>query len=90
MSCAVFTGFGIFLYLYPQANKWFLSVCFTFAVMSLLTGSYLAWKEQYDQLSRLTQLPKLLIDVRDVFVLPGRRSDVSCLFQYTTILQSRQ
>jgi hypothetical protein len=57
-------------------------LCYTFVIFSCLLfmlGAYLAWSAEHKKVLDLTQLPKLSVEIMEVFIIPSARSDVFVL-----------
>ncbi|MDW5266140.1 MULTISPECIES: hypothetical protein [Acidobacteriaceae] len=76
MSCAVFTALSAYIAKTHQTNHWFLAMNVVLAVVFLLTATFSVWKDEHTLLLKHTEKPNLNVAIKEVFVIPQRRSDV--------------
>jgi hypothetical protein len=91
MSCAVFTGIGIYAAWYGKSNSWIVWVSCITTVIMFLVASFLAWNEEYKgRLIAETQLsdrrPKFVFTLGNVVWLYDKNVNKTVFFLIGGIL----
>jgi hypothetical protein len=79
MGSALFNIAGVVGLLLHKGDAWLIRVSFGLGGFSLLLALALAWRDEHRELLDHIQLPKLLVTIKEVSVIPSRRSDVFIL-----------
>jgi hypothetical protein len=56
MSCAIFTGIGIYAAWANKTNEWAIRASFTAAALCIFIACYLAWRDQHNELLESEQM----------------------------------